>query len=105
MTYEEISTKYPVGKTLYVKIEKIKKTAFWANEHDKRVFLAKDPYAEFTPSGGVFYTENRVEAKYVEGWLFDGTDWHVAENGWDGWEPIDEEDLEDYAEIGIAYEF
>ena len=105
MTYEEINTKYPVGKLLYRKIEKKRRCGFWASEHDKRVFRAKDPDAKFACNGTVIYHETITSEKRVEGWLFDGSDWHVVEDSWDGWIPLDQEDLDEYEKIGIMYEF
>ena len=105
MTYEEISTKYPIGKLLYRKIDNIKRRDFWASEQDVKIFLAKDIDAQFTWNGEVIYTEKEVKTKHVEGWMFDGAEWYVAENGWDGWTPLDQEELDEYEKIGIAYEF
>ena len=102
MTFEEISTKYPVGKLLYRKIEKERRCGFWASEHDKQIFRAKDPDAEFAWNGTVIYHETITSEKRVEGWLFDGEKWFVVEDTWDGWVTLDEEDLAEYEEIGIA---
>ena len=104
MTFEEISTKYPVGKLLYRKVEKERRCGFWASEHDKQIFRAKDPDAEFAWNGTVIYHETVVSEKRVEGWLFDGTEWNVVEDSWDGWVPLDQEDLDSYEKIGIATE-
>ena len=104
MTFEEISTKYPVGKLLYRKINKIRRLAFWYSEQDKRIYQAKYPDAEFAANGSVVYTDTSVSEKRVEGWLFDGTEWHVVEDSWDGWVPLDQEDLDNYEKIGIAAE-
>jgi hypothetical protein len=105
MTYEEISTKYPIGKLLYRRIAKVKRAGFWNSEQDKEIYLSKHPDAEFTWNGGVIYTESVVQEKYVQGWLYDGEKWSVAELSWDGWTEIDQEELDEYEKIGIAYEF
>ena len=102
MTFEEISTKYPVGKLLYRKVEKERRCAFWASEHDKQIFRAKDPNAEFLWNGVVTYHETITSEKRVEGWLFDGKEWSVVEDTWDGWVALDEDDLAEYEKIGIA---
>ena len=102
MTFEEISTKYPVGKLLYKKIEKERRCGFWASEHDKQIFRTKDPEAEFAWNGTVIYHETFIYEKRVEGWLFDGEEWSVVENTWDGWVTLDEEDLAEYEKIGTA---
>lgn len=105
MTYEEISAKYPIGKLLYRKITKVKRADFWSSEQDKKIYLSKYPDAEFTQNGGVIYTESTVKEKYVQGWLYNGEEWFVAEMTWDGWTEIDQEELDEYKKIGIAYEF
>ena len=104
MTFEEISTKYPVGKLLYRKVEKERRCGFWASEHDKQIFRAKDPNAEFAWNGTVIYYETVTSEKRVEGWLFDGKEWSVVEDTWDGWVALDEDDLAEYEKIGIAAE-
>ena len=105
MTYEEISTKYPIGKLLYREIAKEKRSAFWANETDKELYLKKYPDAQFTDNGGVIYTTTFVNEKRVEGWIVTNEGFFVAEDSWDGWVPLDEDDLESYEKIGIDYEF
>lgn len=102
MTFEEISTKHPVGKLLYRKVEKERRCGFWASEHDKQIFRAKDPNAEFAWNGTVIYYEIITSEKRVEGWLFNGKEWSVVEDTWDGWVPLDEDDLAEYEKIGIA---
>ena len=105
MTYEEISTKYPIGKLLCREITKEKRSAFWANETDKELYLKKYPDAQFTNNGGVIYTATFVNEKRVEGWIVTNEGFFVAEDSWDGWQPLDEDDLEFYEKIGINYEF
>ena len=104
MTYEEIAEKYPINKVLFRKIEKIKTVFFWYSEKDKEIYRAKYSDAVFSDDGTVKYTETRIIEKRVEGWLYDGSDWYVVENSWDGWITIDQEDLDEFKKIGIAYE-
>jgi hypothetical protein len=105
MTYEEISTKYPIGKLLYRKINKIQRAAFWYNEQDKKIYLAKYPDALFLANGVIMYTDTLIDEKRVEGWLCTKEGWFVAEDGWDGWTILDEDDLAEIEAKGIAYEF
>lgn len=105
MTYEEISTKYPIGKPLYRKVNKIKRLGFWKNEQDRNIYLAKDPEAQFTANGGVVYTDVSISEKYVKGWLCTDEGWFVAEDGWDGWMPVDQEELDRWEAIGIENKY
>lgn len=108
MTYEEISTKYPIGKLLCRTIEKERRVDFWATETDMRVYRAKYPDAEFGVNGTVIYTETKIFEKRVEGWLVTEDGFFVAEDTWDGWQPLDEDELTGYEARGIAsfpYEF
>ena len=105
MTYKEISTKYPIGKLLCRKVNKIRRGAFWYTEQDKRIYLAKDPEAQFTTNNGVIYPDTSISEKRVKGWLRTDEGWFVAEDGWDGWTALDEDDLAEIEAEGIAYEF
>lgn len=105
MTYEEISTKYPIGKLLYRTINKVRRAGFWHNDQDKKIYLAKYPDAEFTLNGGVVYTETVFNEKRVEGWLRTEEGWFVAEDDWDGWEPVDQEDLDRWEALGIVSQY
>ena len=108
MTYEEISNKYPIGKLLCRTIEKERRVDFWATEKDMQVYRAKYPDAEFGVNGTVIYTETTIFEKKVEGWLVTEDGFFVAENTWDGWYPLDEDELAEYEAMGIAsspYEF
>jgi hypothetical protein len=102
MTYEEIKEKYPIGKLLYRTVTKEKRMAYWASAHDRKVYRTKYPDAEFADNGTVTYTETLIYEKRVEGWLYDGEDFFIAENTWDGWIPLDEDDLAEYEARGIV---
>jgi hypothetical protein len=102
MTYEEISTKYPIGKLLYRTIEKEKRTAFWANAKDRQLYRLKYPDAEFADNGTVRYTETIVYEKRVEGYVCTKEGFFVAEDTWDGWQTLDDDDLAEYEAMGIV---
>ena len=94
MTYEEIQ-KYPVGTIYKFKITKYNVNGFWYNDGD-RIILATDD----TLTNLHFYDDNtytairtqRTDYK-IDGWLFNGTEWHCVELTWDGYQEIDDEEI------------
>ena len=102
MTYEEISTKYPVGKLLYRTVEEKIRKGHWITEQDKTFFRSKYQDCLFSTNGEVYYTETIIQVKSVEGRIFDGYEWSVTEDGWDGWTTIDKDELERYEKLGVA---
>lgn len=105
MTYEEISTKYPVGKLLARTIEYTWKTGFWASQADKEFYATNYPQVRFYDNGYVEYKERVLKNYYVQGWLCTNEGFFVAEATWDGWQPLDEDELAEIESKGIAYEF
>ena len=102
MTYEEIKEKYPIGKLLYRTITKEKRMACWASAYDRKVYRAKYPDAEFADNGTVTYTETIIYEKHVDGYLCTNEGFFVAEDTWDGWVPLDDDDLAEFEAKGIA---
>lgn len=108
MTYEEISTKYPIGKLLAREIIHKTEKTYVANEMDKSYFLAKFKNVSFT-SDGMYeyacYTVTEIKKYYVQGWIATNEGFFVAENTWDGWVELDDDDLAEIEKKGIACEF
>ncbi len=89
MTYEEISTNFPIGKIYDTSKKVIRHTHVWYSEADLMCY--KRTYDEVQVLGPNFCecVKTIVTNHIVEGWLFDGKEWYVAEDTWDGWIPID----------------
>jgi hypothetical protein len=105
MTYEEISTKYPIGKLLARTIDYKWETGWCARQEDREYFIKNFSAARFYDNGYVEY-KIRVQKEYkVQGWVVTDEGFFVAEDTWDGWQPLDEDDLKFYEKIGIDYEF
>lgn len=105
MTYEEISTKYPIGKLLAREIIRVNKIGHWATQADKELYLAKYRNVSFDSNGTVSFTELETKDYRVQGWIVTKEGFFVAELTWDGWQPLDEDDLAEIEAKGIAYEF
>lgn len=92
-TLEELQKNYPVGYTYRTYWNHI--DAYCPTANDVIIFKQKHPiirnYRRF--EDGTIWCEERKEDK-VEGYLFDGEYWYPAIQTWDGWLPIDEEELE-----------
>ena len=104
MTYEEISTKYPIGKLLARTITQYTEKGFVATEGDRAYYLSHFKNVTFSDNYA-YYTISKVKEYHVEGWICDCNGFHVAENTWDGWVELDDEDLAEIEAKGIAYEF
>lgn len=105
MTYEEIRTKYPIGKLLARTIDYRWETGYYATQVDKEYYTTNFSAVRFYDNGYVEY-KIRVQKEYrVQGWLCTDEGFFVAEDTWDGWQPLDENDLAEIEAKGIACEF
>lgn len=105
MTYEEISKKYPIGKLL-ARTKKVEnKVGYWAVFADKKYYLSNYTNVSFDDNGFVNYTETCFKEYRVEGWIVTDKSFFVAEQTWDGWQPLDQDELDEIEAKGIIYEF
>ena len=105
MTYEEINTKYPIGKLLARELVYVDKVGYWATQADKELYLAKYRKVSFDDNGYVSFTELQTREYRVQGWIVTNEGFFIAEDGWDDWVILDEDDLAEIEAKGIAYEF
>ena len=102
MTYEEISVQYPIGKLLARTIDYRWETGTWATQADKDYYNKNFSFVRFYDNHYVeFKVKHEIEYR-VEGWLCTEEGFFVAENGWDGWQPLDEDDLAEIEAKGIT---
>lgn len=105
MTYEEISTKYPIGKLLARTVDYKWETGYCANIQDKKYFIDNFSLVRFHDNGRVEY-RIKIQKEYrVEGWIVTNEGFFVAEQTWDGWQPLYDDDLKEIEAKGILYEF
>lgn len=105
MTYEEISKKYPIGKLL-ARIKSVEnKLDYWASFADKEYYLNNYTNVNFNDNWLVSYTEISFKEYRVEGWIVTGEGFFVAEQTCDGWQPLDQDVLDEIEAKGIIYEF
>ena len=62
MTYEEISTKYPIGKLLARELVYVDKVGYWATQADKELYLAKYRKVSFDDNGYVRISRSRMDS-------------------------------------------
>lgn len=104
MTYEEISEKYPVGKLL-ARVKTVSNyTGYWLNEADKKYYTANFSNVRFYSNHYVEYQAIGYKEYRVEGWLCTPEGFFVAEQTWDGWQPLDQDDLDEIEAKGITDE-
>ena len=105
MTYEEISKKYPIGKLLARVKNTYNKVGYWASQADKEYYANNYTNVSFDDNGFVGYTEVCFKEYRVEGWIVTDEGFFVAENTWDGWQPLEQDELDEIEAKGILYEF
>lgn len=105
MTYEEISKKYPIGKLLARTKNVENKVGYWIGLADKEYYVNNYTNVHFYDNGHVRYTETNFKEYYVEGWIVTEEGFFVAEQTWDGWQPLDQDKLDEIEAKGILYEF
>jgi hypothetical protein len=105
MTYEEISTNYPIGKLLAKERICTNRTGYGCSFEDKEFYTIHYKNVRFHNDGVVEFVEETIKEYRVEGWLCTEEGFFVAENGWDGWQPLDEDDLAEIEKKGIICEF
>ena len=104
MTYEEISTKYPIGKLLARTMDYKDGTGYWCTEEDKKFYLSRYNRVRFYDTGYVEFREIVKKEYRVQGWICTSEGFFVAENTWDGWVPLDQDDLDEIEAKGIIQE-
>lgn len=105
MTYEEISKKYPIGKLLARTKNIENKVGYWIGLADKEYYVNNYTDVYFHDNGYVRYTEISFKEYRVEGWIATEEGFFVAENTWDGWQPLEQDELDEIEAKGILYEF
>ena len=105
MTYEEIKEKYPIGKLLAKEVVITERVGDWVTQADREYYLKHYKNVRFEKDWKVYYSETKIKAYYVQGWVVTDKGFFVAELTWDGWQPLDEDDLAEIEAKGIAYEF
>lgn len=94
MKYEEIISKYPIGMVLKFRHVQIHDTKFYYSPKDIEVYKNKYQSVVTYPNNICECFRTDIVETKVEGWLFDGKEWYVAQDSLDGWIPYSEEELE-----------
>ena len=91
-TLEELQKEHPVGSVYQIYWNHCRE---WCpTENDLIVLKQKLSNARNfiqKPDGTVWYDEKKENK--VDGYIFDGKYWYPAIQTWDGWLPIDEEEI------------
>lgn len=93
--YEELKRlqqKYPIGTEVNV-VEQIRERKLpYYCERDLIEYRRKYGKVEVLDDVYCLVKEKIKVADTVDGYLFDGNNWIIVENTWDGWLPIDVEE-------------
>ena len=106
MTFDEIKEKYPIGKILSINIHTNHKTLPYYSENDLESYKQEYNKVEPLDIPNLCMVYKIVEYRtVVEGWLFDGDEWEVVEDTWDGWRPYSQQELEKFEIEQIKREY
>ena len=91
-TLEELQKEHPVGSVYHIYWNDIYEWCY--TETDIKLFKQKHPnIRNFKQnSDGMVWCQEKHE-NTVDGYIFDGKYWYPAIQTWDGWIPIDEEEI------------
>lgn len=96
MTYEELVTNYPIGKVLYEKKKSDIFIRYYYNSEDLEAYSKIYTKVKILDDIRCECTKIDITRKEVQGYLFDGKEWHPAYEEWDGWLPYEDEELEEF---------
>ena len=88
-SYEELKEKFPIGTVYRKTARKYKECCYDSND----INYMKNYYDSYVKTEDNLYICTKIHEYKVDGYLFDGTDWYPAKQTWDGWEPIDEDEI------------
>lgn len=96
MTYEELVKNYPIGKVLYEEKKSDIFIRYYYNSKDLGEYRRIYTKVKILNNNQCECTEIDIIQKEVQGYLFDGKEWHPAYESWDGWLPYEDWELEDF---------
>lgn len=88
-TLEELKARFPIGAVY--RIAENGEMIHVYNDNDIKII--KEHYDKITKIKTDKYWCVTIINYRVEGYLFDGEYWSPAKQTWDGWEPIDEDEI------------
>lgn len=84
----KLQQKYPIGTK--VNVQEVKERAQLPYYCEKDLIEYRRMFGKVTVIDENYCSviENKTLCNVVDGYLFDGKEWCIAENTWDGWLPI-----------------
>lgn len=89
---EELMKKYPIGTELNIREWYEKRKLPYYCERDLIEYRRKYGKVEVLDEVYCLIKERNKVCEVVAGYLYDGENWVIVENTWDGYVPIDVED-------------
>lgn len=89
-TLEELQRIYPIGSIFSTSIEK--ERWYYHSEKDIKAAILMWGKENVTVLDEDIIVVTKKFNIYVQGYIFDGNYWRPADNGWDGWYELEEED-------------
>lgn len=94
MTYQQIQN-YPVGTKYNIQTKTFLITGHWHTEHDKDLILHQNKYTDLQFMDNNLFCAHEANIFYnqIDGWLFNGREWHCVELTCNGYQEINDEDI------------
>ena len=101
-TLEELQQSYPIHSVFSKRIERHIDAHTYYNNADLKVLKAHSDKIEIVDETTCITYKTVINARIVEGYLYDGEYWCPATIGHDGWDTLDEYDV--FKEEEIIYD-
>ena len=101
-TLEELQQSHPIHSVFSKRIERYIDAHTYYNNADLKVLMARSDKIEIVDETTCITYKTVINARIVEGYLYDGKYWHPAIIDHDGWETLDECDI--FSEEEIVYD-
>lgn len=98
-TLEELQAAYPIHSVFSKRIERHIDAHTYYNNADLKVLKAHSDKIEIVDETTCITYKTVINARIVEGYLYDGEYWHPMTIGHDGWDTLDEYDIFEEEEI------
>jgi hypothetical protein len=101
-TLEELQQSYPIHSVFSKRIEHHIDAHTYYNTSDLKVLKVRSDKIEIVDEATCITYKTVINARIVEGYLYDGEYWYPATIGHDGWDTLDEYDI--FKEEEIIYD-
>lgn len=98
-TFEEISTKYPIdGKTnVYYQAHMV--VTYVLTKEDLVLAKQRFPHGRYEEKESKWIGYEVLKQTWYDSYIYDGENWRLGEDSWDGYVPLNEDDIPHYGNL------